>query len=145
VSAKTGEGIEEVLEAIVERVPPPPDEGGPLQALIFDSWYDQYLGVVVLARVMSGTIEKGTKLRFWASKEVYECASLGVYTPFATEVKQLCTGEVGIVAASIKDIAHARVGDTITDDDAPGFGAASSACCTWRSSRSASSASTTWI
>ncbi len=119
VSAKTGEGIDEVLEAIVHRIPPPPDESGPLQALIFDSWYDQYLGVVVLTRVMSGTINKGTKLRFWTSNKVYECTSLGVYTPFAEQIKQLCTGEVGIVAASIKDIADARVGDTITDDAAP--------------------------
>jgi GTP-binding protein LepA len=120
VSAKTGQGVEDVLEAVVHRIPPPDaDRDAPLQALIFDSWYDPYQGVVVLARVVSGRIQKGMRLRFWASKEVYECNNLGVYSPFPVQVDDLAAGEVGVVAASIKDIAHARVGDTITDDDNP--------------------------
>ncbi|RMH37687.1 MAG: elongation factor 4 [Deltaproteobacteria bacterium] len=119
VSAKTGEGVDEVLEAIVQRIPPPPADPGPLRALVFDSWYDPYRGVVVLCRVVSGQIERGMRLRFWASGKEYECTFVAVYTPHPQEVDSLGTGEVGVVAASIKDIAHARVGDTITDASAP--------------------------
>jgi GTP-binding protein LepA len=120
VSAKTGQGIEDVLEAVVERIPPPlADREAPLQALIFDSWYDAYRGVVVLVRVVSGRIEKGMKLRFWATKKVYECTTVGVFSPFPQELEALDAGEVGIMAASIKDITHARVGDTVTEEDRP--------------------------
>ncbi|WP_428264793.1 translation elongation factor 4 [Haliangium sp.] len=120
VSAKTGQGIEEVLEALVTRIPPPEGEReGPLKALIFDSWYDSFKGVIVLMRVVDGCIKKGVKLRFMATGKVYECSEVGVFTPHAKTVKELSAGEVGVVAASIKDISHARVGDTITDDDNP--------------------------
>jgi len=120
VSAKTGIGVADVLEAVVKRIPPPKDERAqPLQALIFDSWYDSYRGVVALVRVVSGKLKKGTKLRFWASGQVYECTHVGVFTPNPVEVGSLEAGEVGVVAASIKDIHHARVGDTITDADRP--------------------------
>ena len=133
VSAKTGLGVESVLEAVVERIPAPEaprDE--PLKALIFDSWYDSFRGVVVLVRVVSGRIKKGTNLRFWASGKVYDCNTVGYFDPMPVEAKSLEAGEVGIVSASVKEIAHARVGDTITDDDnpcdapLPGFKAATS-------------------
>ena len=120
VSAKSGVGIPEMLEAIVTRIPPPKaDREAPLEALIFDSWYDTYRGVVVLVRVFKGTLRKGTKLRFWATDVTYDCTMVAVRKPFLVEVDDLDAGEVGIVAASIKDIAHARVGDTITDADNP--------------------------
>ena len=116
VSAKTGLGVAEMLEAVVHRVPPPTgDPTGPLRALIFDSWYDSFRGVVVLVRVFQGTIKKGTKLRFWATDKEYDCSHTGVFTQFPLEVGDLAAGQVGIVAAAIKDISHARVGDTITD------------------------------
>src|SRR5215831_9903611 len=120
VSAKTGVGIDDMLEAIVERIPPPTaDREAPLSALIFDSWYDAFRGVVVLVRVMSGRIAKGQKLRFWATDQVYECTMTAVRRPAPLEVDEIAAGQVGIVAASIKDIAHARVGDTVTDADQP--------------------------
>jgi GTP-binding protein LepA len=120
VSAKTGLGVPDVLEAIVARIPPPtPTAGKPLQALIFDSWYDSFRGVVALIRVVEGVIRKGTRLKFWSTEQVYDCTHVGVFTPFAIELKELSAGEVGVVAASIKDIDHARVGDTITDADNP--------------------------
>jgi GTP-binding protein LepA len=120
VSAKTGVGVHDMLEAVVERIPPPkPDRDAPLSALIFDSWYDTFRGVVVLVRVINGKITKGTKLRFWATDQVYECTMLAVRRPATFEIESLEGGQVGIIAASIKDIAHARVGDTITDADRP--------------------------
>ncbi len=120
VSAKTGIGVHDMLEAVVERIPPPKgDREAPLSALIFDSWYDTYRGVVVLARVMQGRVQKGTKLRFWATGVEYECTMLAVRKPALFEVDLLEAGQVGIFAAAIKDIAHARVGDTITDADRP--------------------------
>jgi GTP-binding protein LepA len=120
VSAKTGEGIHEMLEAVVDRIPPPEaDRDAPLSALIFDSWYDTYRGVVVLVRVMSGRIAKGTKLRFMATEVTYDCTMTAVRKPAPVEVDMLEAGQVGIVAGAIKDIAHARVGDTITDADRP--------------------------
>ena len=118
VSAKTGLGIGDVLEAIVERIPPPkvaPDK--PLRALIFDSWYDSFRGVVALVRVVDGSIHKGQRLHFMASDKTYECTQVGYYGPHPTEVKRLECGEVGIIAGSIKDIADVRVGDTVTDAD----------------------------
>jgi GTP-binding protein LepA len=120
VSAKTGVGVPEMLEAIVHRIPPPKgDRDAPLQALIFDSWYDAFRGVVVLVRVFQGSIRKGQKLRFWATDKVYDSTMIGVRKPHAVEVDVLEAGQVGIVAGHIRDIAHARVGDTITDDDNP--------------------------
>ncbi len=120
VSAKTGVGIPEMLEAIVKRIPPPiADREAPLAALIFDSWYDTYRGVVVLVRVMAGRITKGMKLKFWNTDAVYDCVMTAVRSPLTVEVDELVAGQVGIVAGNIKDIAHARVGDTVTDADRP--------------------------
>ena len=120
VSAKTGVGIHEMLEAVVERIPPPiADREAPLSALIFDSWYDTFRGVVVLVRVMTGRLKKGTKLKFWATDVVYDCTMVAVRRPALFEIEELEAGQVGILAASIKDIAHARVGDTIVDADNP--------------------------
>ena len=120
VSAKTGVGVHDMLEAIVERIPPPKgDRDAPLSALIFDSWYDQFRGVVVLVRVMQGRIKKGQKLRFWATDVKYDCQMTAVRKPSLFEVEEIEAGQVGIVSAAIKDIAHARVGDTITDDNNP--------------------------
>jgi len=120
VSAKTGVGIHEMLEAVVQRIPPPKaDREAPLSALIFDSWFDQFRGVVVLVRVMSGRITKGTKLQFMGTEQTYECTMIAVRKPATVEIESLEAGQVGILAASIKDIAHARVGDTITDADRP--------------------------
>ncbi|HEY1551009.1 MAG TPA: translation elongation factor 4 [Kofleriaceae bacterium] len=120
VSAKTGVGIHEMLEAIVDRIPPPvADREAPLSALIFDSWWDTFRGVVVLVRVMTGRIVKGTKLKFWNTDVVYDCTMIAVRRPAVFEVDSLEAGQVGILAASIKDIAHARVGDTVTDADRP--------------------------
>jgi GTP-binding protein LepA len=120
VSAKTGIGVHDMLEAVVTRIPPPKgDREAPLSALIFDSWYDTYRGVVVLVRVMQGRITKGTKLRFWATNVEYECTMIAVKTPAWIEQEALEAGQVGILAAAIKDIAHARVGDTVTDANRP--------------------------
>jgi GTP-binding protein LepA len=118
VSAKTGQGVAGVLEAVVERISPPEgDADAPLKALIFDSWYDSFRGVVALIRVMEGSVRRGMKMRFWATGQVYQCTYIAVATPHAVEVDELRAGEVGMVAASIKDISHARVGDTVTDDE----------------------------
>jgi GTP-binding protein LepA len=120
VSAKTGVGVDEMLEAIVHRIPPPDaDRSKPVRALIFDSWYDAYRGVVSLVRVFDGTIKPGMKLRFWATDVVYDCTFIGVRRPNTVEVDELEAGQVGMLAGHIKDIAHARVGDTITDADNP--------------------------
>jgi GTP-binding protein LepA len=120
VSAKSGVGIHEMVEAIVKKIPPPvADREAPLSALIFDSWFDQFRGVVVLVRVMTGRIQKGTKLHFMGTEQTYECTMLAVRKPATFEIETLEAGQVGILAASIKDIAHARVGDTVTDADRP--------------------------
>jgi len=120
ISAKTGAGVPEVLEALVQRVPPPkgsPDS--PLQALIFDSWFDPYRGVIVLVRVFHGTMRKGQKIRLWSNGRVFEVETLGALTPKPIEVEQLEAGEVGFLAANIKNVADPRIGDTITADDRP--------------------------
>ena len=120
VSAKTGEGIDEVLEAIVEKLPPPSgDSQAPLKALVVDSWYDAYLGVVTLVRVKDGRLAKGQKIRMMGTGAVHPVDRVGVFTPKATPVEALDPGEIGFITASIKDIADARVGDTITDDRKP--------------------------
>jgi GTP-binding protein LepA len=116
VSAKTGLGVEDVLEAIVHRLPPP--NGTPeaaLQALIFDSWFDSYRGVIVLARVINGSLRKGMKVMLWSNKKQFEVESLGVLTPKPIEIDQLVAGEVGFLACNIKNVADTKIGDTITD------------------------------
>jgi GTP-binding protein LepA len=114
-SAKTGEGVPEILEAVVQRIPPPVTEDiGTLRALIFDSWYDSYRGAVCMVRIKDGTVRKGDKVRLMATGAEYEITELGVYTPFQKEVDHLEPGEVGYLAASIKSLQDAKVGDTIT-------------------------------
>jgi GTP-binding protein LepA len=119
-SAKTGEGIDDVLEAIVAHVPPPKgNENDALRALIIDSWFDPYVGVVVLVRVFDGTIRVGEKIKLMATGGLYEVMKLGVFTPAAYDREQLQYGEVGYVIANIKTIRDARVGDTVTNAKAP--------------------------
>ncbi|MFM7425897.1 MAG: translation elongation factor 4 [Elainella sp.] len=119
-SAKEGIGISEILEAIVEKVPPPQDTvDAPLRALIFDSYYDAYRGVIVYFRVMDGTVKKGDRVRFMASKKEYQIDELGVLSPNQIQVEELHAGEVGYLAAAIKSVEDARVGDTITLTAAP--------------------------
>ena len=124
VSAKTGEGIEEVLEALIERLPPPRgDREAPLSALLVDSWYDAYLGVIILVRVRHGEIRRGMKVRMMATGAVHQIDRVGTFTPKRTEVDALGPGEIGFITASIKHVAETRVGDTITEErrrtDAP--------------------------
>lgn len=119
-SAKAGIGIEEILEQIVEKVPPPlGDPDGPLQALIFDSLYDSYRGVVAYIRVVEGTLRKGTKIKMMATGKVFEVNEVGTFAPRAIPVNELTVGDVGFVTASIKTVGDTRVGDTITEADRP--------------------------
>jgi GTP-binding protein LepA len=120
ISAKSGLGIEDVLEAVVHRLPPPkgqPDK--PLKALLVDSWYDAYLGVVILTRVVDGRIRKGQKVRFMVSGAVREIDRVGIFTPKKIELNELGPGEMGFVTAGIKEISDTKVGDTITDERNP--------------------------
>jgi GTP-binding protein LepA len=120
ISAKLGQGTDAVLDALVERVPPPQgDPKAPLRALIFDSWYDPYRGVVVLVRVVDGVLRPRMRIRMSATGQSYEIESLGVRTPKPIKVDELAAGEVGFVIANVKQVAEAKVGDTITDDDRP--------------------------
>jgi len=120
VSAKTGQGVAEVLEAIVHRLPPPTgDPDAPLQALIFDSWFDSYRGVVILVRVVDGRLRKGQKIRLWSNGEVFEVEGLGYQSPKATPCDELSAGEVGFVSATIKTVSDAKIGDTVMDDENP--------------------------
>jgi len=120
ISAKTGIGIDLVLEAIVKRLPPPKgDETAPLKALLVDSWYDAYLGVVVLVRVIDGVIKKGIRIRMMGAEASYEIDRIGVFRPKMEERPQLGPGEIGYFTAQIKQVADTRVGDTITDDKRP--------------------------
>ena len=115
-SAKLGTGTREVLEAVVERVPPPVgDDELPLKALIFDSWFDNYRGVVVLVRVFDGKVGKGTRIMLMYNNKEFEVAEVGVFSPSVTPVELLSSGEVGYIIAGIKDVHDTRVGDTITD------------------------------
>jgi GTP-binding protein LepA len=119
-SAKKGVGIDEILEAIVERLPPPHgDPEGPLRGLVFDSWFDQYRGVVVLVHVVDGRIEPGMKVRLMATGGSSEVEQLGVFTPKAVPVDALQAGEVGFVIAGIKKVSDVAIGDTLTDDRRP--------------------------
>jgi len=120
ISAKYGKGIEDVLEAIVTRVPPPKgDQEGPLKALLFDSWFDIYRGVLVLIRVMDGEIHKGMKIRLMSNGQVYQVESVGALSPKMKELDRLTAGEVGYLVANIKVVADTKIGDTITDNDNP--------------------------
>ncbi len=120
VSAKTGQGVEEIVEAVVHRLPPPTgDPEAPLQALIFDSWFDAYRGVIVLVRVMQGTMRKGQRIRFMSNGTAYEIESMGVLCPKPVEIGELTAGEVGFFAATIKNVGDTRIGDTVTDDTRP--------------------------
>jgi GTP-binding protein LepA len=120
ISAKTGLNVDEVLEAIVTRLPPPKgDRAAPLKALLVDSWYDAYLGVVVLVRIVDGGLKKGQRIRMMRTGHSYEVDRVGVFTPKRIEVEELGPGEIGFLTASIKDVADTRVGDTITDDRKP--------------------------
>ncbi len=120
ISAKTGEGIEDLLEAIVTRLPPPAGKAEePLQALVVDSWYDPYVGVVTLIRVRNGVVRKGQKILFMGTRAVHQIDRVGVFTPKPVLVEALGPGEIGFVTAGIKEIADARVGDTITEEKRP--------------------------
>jgi GTP-binding protein LepA len=120
ISAKTGLGVPEVLEAIVTRLPPPKgDRDATLKALLVDSWYDAYLGVVVLVRVVDGTLKKGQRIRMMGTNAAYDVDRTGVFTPKLAPVDELGPGEIGAITASIKEVADTRVGDTITDDRKP--------------------------
>ena len=114
-SAKTGQGIEDILEAVVAHVPPPKgDIEQPLQALVFDSWFDPYQGVVSLVRVVEGSLKKGDKIKFMSTGVEYEALKLGVFSPFAQNLDRLSAGEVGFIISGIKDIRDVMVGDTVT-------------------------------
>ncbi|RRN65277.1 translation elongation factor 4 [Caulobacter sp. 602-1] len=116
-SAKSGLGIHDVLEAIVKRLPPPKgDRDAPLKALLVDAWYDAYLGVVVLVRIFDGTLKAGQQVRMMQTGATHRIDKVGVFTPKATDVAELGPGEVGFFTASIKEVADAAVGDTITDE-----------------------------
>ncbi len=120
VSAKTGEGVDELLEKIVQNIPPPRGQvDAPLKALIIDSWFDSYLGVIVLVRVVDGCIAVKQKIQAMSSGRNYQVEQVGVFTPKRDRRKQLATGQVGFVVAGIKDISGAKVGDTFTSADKP--------------------------
>jgi GTP-binding protein LepA len=120
ISAKTGLNIDLVLEAIVHRLPPPKgDEAAPLKALLVDSWYDAYLGVVVMVRIIDGSLKKGQRIRMMGTDAHYEVDRIGVFRPKMTEAEALGPGEIGYITAQIKQVADTRVGDTLTDDRHP--------------------------
>jgi GTP-binding protein LepA len=119
-SAKEGIGITDVLEAVIARLPPPSgDSAAPLKALIFDSWYDPYRGVVIVARVLEGTLRKGTKIRLMAQGQDYEAEQIGVFSPKPEPIDELGAGEVGFIVANIKTVSDAKIGDTITETNRP--------------------------
>ena len=119
-SAKEGIGIVEILEQIVQKVPPPEgDPAAPLKAIIFDSWYDTYRGVVMLVRVFEGTLATKQKIQLWSNKRDFEVQELGIFAPFSRPVPRLIAGEVGVVVANVKDVHDAKVGDTITEVGKP--------------------------
>jgi GTP-binding protein LepA len=119
-SAKTGVGIHEVLEAVVKRLPPPKgDRDAPLKALLVDAWYDAYLGVIVLVRVIDGTLRAGQRIRMMQQGSTHLIDRIGVFRPKRTDVEELGPGEIGFITAQIKEVAHAAVGDTLTDERKP--------------------------
>ena len=120
VSAKTGLNVPDILEGIVHRLPPPSgDAEAPLQALIFDSWFDAYRGVIVLARIVNGRLRKGMKIRLMSNGKAFDVDSLGVLTPKPVEIDELSAGEVGFFIATIKNVADTKIGDTVTEDARP--------------------------
>lgn len=121
ISAKTGLGIQDVLEAIVTRLPPPTtgEAKDPLKALLVDSWYDPYLGVIILVRIIDGVLERGMKIRMVATSASYEIDSVGIFTPKKVNRERLYPGEVGFFTASIKAVADCKVGDTVTEERRP--------------------------
>ena len=120
ISAKTGEGVDEVLEAIVTQLPPPTgDADAPLKALLVDSWYDAYLGVVVLVRIIDGKLRKGMKIRMMRTAAIHEVDTVGIFTPKLVNWGELGPGELGFITGSIKEVADTAVGDTITEDRRP--------------------------
>src|ERR1700704_5184262 len=120
ISAKTGLNVPEVLEGIVTRLPPPQgDRDATLKALLVDSWYDAYLGVVVLLRIVDGVLKKGQRVRMMGTDAAYDIDRVGVFTPKMIDTDELGPGEIGFLTASIKEVADTRVGDTITDDRKP--------------------------
>jgi GTP-binding protein LepA len=120
VSAKTGVGVRDMLEAIVKKLPPPSGKSqNPLQALLFDSWFDAYRGVIILTRVVEGRIAKGTRLSLMRAGGVYEVQEVGAFTPFAEKLESLEAGDVGFVIAGIKEIQRTQIGDTITEEGRP--------------------------
>ncbi|ATB33346.1 translation elongation factor 4 [Melittangium boletus] len=119
-SAKEGIGIKDILESVVRLVPPPSgDPQAPLKALIFDSWYDNYRGVVTLVRVLEGSLKLKQKIKLWSNNKVFEVQELGVFNPFSRPVPQLIAGEVGVLVANVKELQDAKVGDTITEELRP--------------------------
>ncbi|MGE0703983.1 MAG: GTP-binding protein, partial [Vicinamibacterales bacterium] len=119
-SAKMGTGVPEILEAIVERLPPPRGAtDAPLKALIFDSWYDAYRGVIIVIRVIEGAIRKGMRIRLMAEGQDYDAEQVGIFTPKAVIVDELGAGEVGFLVANIKKVSDAKIGDTITEAARP--------------------------
>ncbi len=120
ISAKHGDGVAEVLEAIVSQVPPPEgDPDAPLKALIFDSWFDSYRGVIVLVRMLDGMIEKGMRIRLMANGSVYQAEEIGIRSPKMQSTDRLKAGEVGYIIANIKTVSDTQIGDTITEDQRP--------------------------
>ncbi len=123
ISAKTGKGVVEVLEAVVKRLPPPKGvEDAPLQALLMDSWYDPYLGVVILTRVVNGVLRQGAKIRLMGTGAAHEAQEVGLLTPRKVAQKALGPGEIGYLVAGIKTIHETKIGDTITEDRKPASG-----------------------
>ncbi|MDQ3478069.1 MAG: GTP-binding protein, partial [Pseudomonadota bacterium] len=119
-SAKTGLGIEEVLQAIVDKIPPPKgDAAAPTKAMLVDSWYDPYLGVVILVRVIEGTLKRGQQIRFMATGTTHLVDRVGCFRPKIEQLDSLSAGEIGFITAQIKEVAETRVGDTITDAKRP--------------------------
>ncbi|MCX8034417.1 MAG: translation elongation factor 4 [Thermodesulfovibrio sp.] len=115
-SAKEGIGTKEILEAVVKKIPPPKgDPNAPLRAMIFDSWFDNYLGVIILVRIFDGILRKGMKIRLFATQNEYEIQRLGILTPFPKDIDALGAGEVGFIIAGIKNISDTKIGDTVTD------------------------------
>ena len=119
-SAKTGEGVNEILEAIVKKIPPPEaDDSKPLQALIFDSYFDSYKGAVAHVRIFDGSVRKGDKLKLLATGKEFDATEIGIFSPAMTELEELCAGEVGYICGSLKDVRDVRVGDTVTTSKNP--------------------------
>jgi len=120
ISAKEGKGVPEVLEAVIERIPPPSgDPDAPLKALIFDSWFDNYQGVIVLARIVDGSVRPGMKIKVMSNDRVFEVMEVGQFTPKRTKKSELLTGEAGYLCANMREVADVKIGDTLTDAVSP--------------------------